>query len=807
MKKILRVIFHPTKNNKIKKSLLLLTVAFFVGGFFVFNSVRADEPVEPKTITVCNNPCECDYVTIQAAINVASSGDTIEVSDGNYAENLQINKRLTIKSKNLHGATIQTQPGFNAGSGYGGITFLANGSTLEGFKIEQGVPQAVIHTHNSNNVTVKNNWIVGLAAPAPRGVDVGYSSANSDGIVIEGNIFDDLYCAVYINQATDLSIDSNDFRTMGDGAVVFDGTWNYDEIDIDGNTTTIGTKYLMYFYGAQGNVTHSNNILISPTLLSNWKVNNVTQGKFYTTIQGAINDANSGDIIDVAVGTYKETLAITKPITLKGAGSNQTIIDGEGLEMKDTSVIAIYPSNVTLEGIKVINGEWGIGVRNTSDIGNINFKDVVVEENNASGFVFDKGGKVSDVTFTDCRADKNGNRGIYFTGKTSENVTLINTSANNNQIMGFNNQGIMKNLVISGGTFNNNIGGYEVSAGQNLYGFGISVERTTGVDIQGVTASGNGTSGPAEGGAGIVIKGNSSNVEISGVTLTGNKIGLWIESGRSNPEDTTIKNSHISGNIDYGVKNDVVVASTSIETQGTNEIIQLVVDAKLNWWGDAEGPEQVILDDVSTDVATQQAEETREKVSENVLFDPWYVDENKTRDSNYVEPPTMPGGGPINTTPPTTGGGETEGGDETEGEVLGEMDSRDYKEQEEEKEGELDKLKNDKERLGGIKDVINTLLENIDDEEKENLLREVLERLSEMEESLDEEIEVLEEALEEVIEKRALSEQKEKAEQAEEAINKLLDEGDLTEEQRNTLEDILGRLEELKSGIEERLNQ
>jgi hypothetical protein len=49
MKNILRVIFHPTKNNKIKKSLLLLTVAFFVGGFFVVKN-NASASVQPDVL-------------------------------------------------------------------------------------------------------------------------------------------------------------------------------------------------------------------------------------------------------------------------------------------------------------------------------------------------------------------------------------------------------------------------------------------------------------------------------------------------------------------------------------------------------------------------------------------------------------------------------------------------------------------------------------------------------------------------------------------------------------------------------------
>ena len=41
-----------------------------------------------------------DYGTIQGAVDAASSGDTIIVRDGTYTENVNVNKRLTIRSEN-----------------------------------------------------------------------------------------------------------------------------------------------------------------------------------------------------------------------------------------------------------------------------------------------------------------------------------------------------------------------------------------------------------------------------------------------------------------------------------------------------------------------------------------------------------------------------------------------------------------------------------------------------------------------------------------------------------------------------------
>ncbi|MCK4733982.1 MAG: hypothetical protein KAT65_16130, partial [Methanophagales archaeon] len=47
-----------------------------------------------------------NYSTIQSAVNAASSGDTIIVKDGTYIENIQVDKRLTIRSENGQDSTI-----------------------------------------------------------------------------------------------------------------------------------------------------------------------------------------------------------------------------------------------------------------------------------------------------------------------------------------------------------------------------------------------------------------------------------------------------------------------------------------------------------------------------------------------------------------------------------------------------------------------------------------------------------------------------------------------------------------------------
>jgi len=74
----------------------------------------------------------------------------------------------------------------------------------------------------------------------------------------------------------------------------------------------------------------------------------------YPRIQQAIDEANPGDIIHVASGTYFEKLKISKSLKLIGEGASKTVIVGTG------TVVLIEASDVELQGFSVRNGTYGV---------------------------------------------------------------------------------------------------------------------------------------------------------------------------------------------------------------------------------------------------------------------------------------------------------------------------------------------------------------------------------------------------------------------------------------------------------------
>lgn len=79
------------------------------------------------------------------------------------------------------------------------------------------------------------------------------------------------------------------------------------------------------------------------------------QDRKYFTIQEAVDIGNPGDTIILAAGTYQENLRIDKPFTIKGAGKDKTIIDGNGIGSviivgKNRSNIDVTLSGMTIKG-------------------------------------------------------------------------------------------------------------------------------------------------------------------------------------------------------------------------------------------------------------------------------------------------------------------------------------------------------------------------------------------------------------------------------------------------------------------------
>ena len=98
-------------------------------------------------------------------------------------------------------------------------------------------------------------------------------------------------------------------------------------------------------------------LLLLAITLTAWFVPHVTAGDLfvpqdYPTIQAAINAAGAGDTIHVSPGTYHENVIVNKTVTIIGASSTNTIVDGDQKE----TVFKVQADDVEISQLTIRNG-------------------------------------------------------------------------------------------------------------------------------------------------------------------------------------------------------------------------------------------------------------------------------------------------------------------------------------------------------------------------------------------------------------------------------------------------------------------
>jgi parallel beta-helix repeat protein len=156
---------------------------------------------------------------------------------------------------------------------------------------------------------------------------------------------------------------------------------------------------------------------------------NVGQGQAYTTIQSAIDAANTGDVISVNEGTYYENPVVKKNgISIIGKSREKTIIDGK----KTGSVIKIdQANNVKVSGFTIQNsggsGQSDAGISlyraNNNEIAN------AILVNNVVGISIYSGSNSNIVSGNDIRS--NGKYGIFI--YSSNDNRIYNNDIQNNK--------------------------------------------------------------------------------------------------------------------------------------------------------------------------------------------------------------------------------------------------------------------------------------------------------------------------------------------------------------------------------------
>ena len=288
---------------------------------------------------------------------------------------------------------------------------------------------------------------------------------------------------------------------MAYGSIPGDANWNpLCDIAGQGSTTPDG-------------VVDFEDLMIFAMHYGEFLVHNLTKDTYYNTIQAALDDADSGDTIEVNDGTYDESITFPsgKVIILQSVnGSSSTIIRGN--DGSDTVTFDGFLTGTILEGFTITHTEGLTG------------------------------------------------RGVYIVnGNLTINECTISGNTTTFAGAGINNYGT---LTIAGSNISGNTG----NVGAGIYNYSNGNLTITGSDISTNTATNGGGIYNYEGTITI-----TSSTTISGNTATGFGGGGIYNSGGT----ITITSSTISSNIAYnsggGIYNyDGTLAITSSDISSNN---------------------------------------------------------------------------------------------------------------------------------------------------------------------------------------------------------------------------------------------
>ncbi len=325
----------------------------------------------------------------------------------------------------------------------------------------------------------------------------------------------------------------------------------------------------------------------------------------YSTIQEAIDAADDGDIIDVAAGTYTATslasIVIDKPLTLQGAGMDNTIIDAGTFTGTSTcpawnkgprgiQIISddVFIKDLTVQGFKGDDGAtcggYGILFRDIdgdSDFSGGGVENVKVKDCHEGIYAL----RFEDLVIKDNIVENSVGDGMFIARDSANAVIEENTVTNSGD------QGIWvgTDWMAQGPSDNCQIKNNVVNGTREA---GIIFAGSVDCLIEGNSVTNSQGEGWSFGA--ISIKDGSDDVTVTQNTVHNNPtLGIGIDGASG---DILIEYNKIYENTGYGVQS-----------------LSSAVNAENNWWGDATGPKQ----------ATTSPCASGDGVSDNVDYTPW----------------------------------------------------------------------------------------------------------------------------------------------------------------------------------------
>jgi len=400
------------------------------GEFFM--DATLPEVLPPKTIYVddkfSDDPSEHRWDTIQEGVDDAADGDTVIVYAGEYVENVDVDKRITLIGA---GADVVTVTAANAEDHVFEVT--ADRVNISGFAVSGATDYMDgIHLNNANHCSISDN----IASNNYHGIYLWNYSNNS---TLQSNTASNNDYGIYLYSSNNNTLQNNtmsgNMRNFGvDGTDLSHYIHNIDA------SNTVDEKPIYYWVGQQDKeipddagfvgVVNSTNIMVKDLSLTNnhagvlfictgnSKVENVTASKndfgiligysSNNTLQN--NTANSNNTVGIAM-----------------AYSNNNMLQSNNASETVHGIFLMYSSNNTLQNNTAnLNNGYGIWLGYSSDNNTLTNN---TASNNEVSIILDDS---NNNTLTDNNASKN-DFGILIGYSSNNNTPHHNNLLDNTQ--------------------------------------------------------------------------------------------------------------------------------------------------------------------------------------------------------------------------------------------------------------------------------------------------------------------------------------------------------------------------------------
>jgi len=343
---------------------------------------------------------QCDITlrpgsSIQQAITNASPGNVLCLQAGTWWANLEINKSLTLRGAGSRQTVIKS-----AQTGYPVILIESDS------EIEVRIEDLTLTQASGGRCAVEDpKWI------CPHGIQVRGKAKTTiinstvsrnawNGLAVGGSATLRLVNSTILGNGEDgLSVSDSAMASLrnstisgnGDGLVVSGSAQvELQENRIIGNR---GCGIHVFTSGAQmsgtPNEIHDNGAdlcgfapsSLRKPLVGQTSLTQISVPNDYASVQEAIDAIAPGGTIEVAAGNFEANLTIWKPLTLRGAGTTQTTLQGKAGRTLAVSIIA-EARGVKLEGLTVTGSGDGLLI-----YGDVELKEIQSSGNSRNGLV------------------------------------------------------------------------------------------------------------------------------------------------------------------------------------------------------------------------------------------------------------------------------------------------------------------------------------------------------------------------------------------------------------------------------------